>query len=191
MTDPIPYWEAPQEFDPAIPIDSVREHPSNYNHADEEKLAQLLDSHGFYNAIVVQKSSGLIVVGNHRHRVAAAKGAATIPGFWLDVDDDEAEEILAADNLSARLAVFDEARLLELLRARSESPRGLEPTGYSEDDLAALAKGLEPPVPPGPPDEFPEFGDDIPVDYCCPRCGYEGSGTAWLAKKAEKAAAGE
>ena len=140
MTDPIPYYEAKQSFDPAVPIDSLAEHPRNYNHADEELLARLLDQHGLYGAILVQKSTGLIIVGNHRYKVAKSKGAATMPVFWLDVDDAEAEEILAADNLSSKLAVFDEARLIELLTARKDSPRGLAGTGYGDAALAALLR---------------------------------------------------
>jgi len=140
MTDPVPFYEAAQEFDPAIPLDSLREHPKNYNKADEELLARLLDAHGFYGGIIIQKSSGLILVGNHRYRKAKQKGAVTMPGFWLDVDDDEAEEILAADNLSSKLAVFDEARLIELLTARQESPRGLAGTGYGDAALQALIR---------------------------------------------------
>lgn len=44
------------------------------------------------------------------------------------------------------------------------------------------------PSSPTPPADFPEFGEDIEVDRCCPRCSYRwssgGEGTDPLAEEA-------
>jgi hypothetical protein len=131
---------APQEFDAETPIDSLHEHPSNPNLGDVGAIAESLDQHGFYGAVLVQASTGRIVAGNHRYRAAKAKGAATLPAFKLDIDDDEAERILAIDNRTTHLATMDEGKLIDLLQTAKKNPRGLAGTGYPEDALAALLR---------------------------------------------------
>jgi rubredoxin len=36
------------------------------------------------------------------------------------------------------------------------------------------------PIPPeaeaAPPEEFPTYDEDLPTDFCCPKCGYTWSG---------------
>lgn len=155
MTDPIPFYLAPQEYNPAMPLDELHEHPKNYNVGADEALAASLDAHGFYGAVMVQRSTGLIIAGNSRYRGAAAKGAPTLPAFLLDITDDEAEAILANDNLFGKLAVFDEAALVALLSGYKERTGTLGPTGYGEDQLADMIALLTAPG----LDELPD-GDD-------------------------------
>lgn len=143
---------ADQEYDPAIPIDSIREHPDNYNEGDIGAISESLAAHGFYGAVLVQRSTGYILVGNHRHRSMKLSGAETIPGFWLDCDNDEAKRIMAVDNRSAALATVDESKLVELLSAAAANPRGLEGTGYDGDDLDDMIARLNAPLVIEPPD---------------------------------------
>lgn len=131
---------ADQEFDPAIPIDSIREHPANPNEADVDLIADSLDRFGFIGAIVVHKSTGNILSGNHRYRTAKAKGAPAIPGFWLDVDDETAGQWMVTDNDSARRGEWAEARLLALLEPMTTLPPGYTPSRV--EDLRTL---LNPP----------------------------------------------
>lgn len=131
---------ADQTFDPAIAVDAIREHPDNYNQADTGAIDESLTAHGFYGAIGVQKSTGYILFGNHRHREAVKLGAKTLPGFWLDVDDDEAARILAVDNRTSALAKPDEKRLIALLQRVQESPSGLTGTAYTDSALADIMR---------------------------------------------------
>jgi hypothetical protein len=140
-----PFRVADQEYDPAIPVDSIKEHPANYNFGDIGAISESMDEHGFYGAVLVQRSTGFILAGNHRHRTAVMKGAATIPGFWLDCDDDTAARILAVDNRTTHLATFDDEALVRLLAAVATTPRGLKGTGYDGDDLQDLVQQLSPP----------------------------------------------
>jgi hypothetical protein len=126
---------AEQQFDPAIPVESISEHPANPNQGDIGAISESMDAHGFYGAVLVQASTGYILAGNHRYRAARMKGAASVPGFRLDVDDDTAARILAVDNRTAKLASVDEAKLVELLTGAAMAPRGLAGTGYDGDDL--------------------------------------------------------
>jgi hypothetical protein len=133
---------ADQEFDPAIPVGQLHEHPENYNEGDVGAISESLDEHGFYGAVIVQRSTGAVLVGNHRFRTATMKGAATIPGFLLDCDDDEARRILAVDNRTTQLSTFNNAALLAVLGKVMKEPRGLKGTGYDGDDVDDLIKLL-------------------------------------------------
>lgn len=144
--DPIPYYEAPQEFDPAVPIDSIEEWgEENPNEGNEEVLLESLDKHGFFGGVLIQKSSRRIIAGNTRYRTATSKGAKTIPAFLVDWDDEQAKSVLLMDNQSARLAVFNEEKLIALLKEKAESPGGLRGTGFTEDNLADLIQAWNPP----------------------------------------------
>jgi hypothetical protein len=174
------FWLADQEYDPAIPIDAITEHPDNPNQGDIGAIAESMSEHGFYGAVLVQRSTRYIVAGNHRHRTAKAKGAQTIPGFWLDVDDDTALRILAIDNRSTHLATFDESKLLALLTGLAARPRGLRGTGYDGDDVDDLVRaiagdGQGGPDPAGTPGARPSLADRFlvpPFDVLNARDGW-------------------
>jgi hypothetical protein len=136
---------AAQTYDEAIPLSDLTEHPDNPNQGDIGAIAESLDEHGFYGAVIAQRSTGRILAGNHRYRTAQLKGAPSVPGFWLDCDDDEASRILMVDNRTTHLATFDEAKLVELLTSVAGTPKGLAGTGYDGDDLDDLRQMLNPP----------------------------------------------
>jgi hypothetical protein len=76
---------------------------------------------------------------------------------------------------------FDMARLwdasyVKLLEGLDELPVSVDP-----ETLGALMAlpgfGDEPLEQPDAPEDFPEYGDDIEVQFRCPKCGYEWSGS--------------
>jgi hypothetical protein len=160
---------AAQEYDPAIALDEICEHPENYNEGADGVVSASLDAHGFYGAVLVQKSTGYIIAGNTRYRSSQRKGAATLPGFWLDVSDDEAREILLVDNGTARLSVFDEDKLIALLQPMDPARRA-GATSWSDDSLAALLRHQASISAPGDDgwDDMPDFeqGDKTGA-YAC------------------------
>jgi ParB-like chromosome segregation protein Spo0J len=99
-------------------------------------ISESMSINGFYGAILVQASTGYILVGNHRFREAVRQGADKIPVFWADVDDEEALRIMLADNKTADEGTYDETVLEELLASLDS----LEGTGYG---LASLQEQLE------------------------------------------------
>lgn len=116
--------------------DPLREHPKNPNKGVEETIDESIDENGWYGAVVAQKSTGYILAGNHRYRVAKEKGATEIPVIWKDVDDETAVKILLVDNKSTRDGELDEAILEELLSGLET----LDGTGYI---LASAQEKLE------------------------------------------------
>ena len=124
-----------------VPIDSVSEHPKNPNRNDVERISESIEHNGFYGTILVQKSTGFILAGNHRHRAAKEAGLTEIPVTFLDVPDDQAAKIMIADNRTAEFGRRDEATLAELLK-ELDGEFGIEGTGYSDEDLSALLQSL-------------------------------------------------
>jgi len=151
----------PQRYDPCIPLGRLTEHPANPNQGDEGSVCESLDAHGFYGAVLVQESTGIVFAGNTRLRSARDKGMPGIPGFWCDVDDDTRDRILSVDNEATRKGRNDESKLVALLTGLAQQPRGLEGTGFDGDDLDALIAAMGGTGGGGPglngdPDDVPE-----------------------------------
>ena len=119
-----------QEFDPAIPVDTLSEHPDNPRRGDDKAVADSVDANGFYGAILVQKSTGRVLAGHTRLRVARDAGVKTLPGIWVDVDDKQARRILLADNRTSDLAFYDDEALFKVLAEALEEDGTLVGTGY-------------------------------------------------------------
>lgn len=128
-------------------IDSVEPHPKNAR-KHSEVIRDSIAEHGFYGHVLVQRSTGYILVGNGRWRAMKHLGSDVIPVMFVDVDDMTAEGIVLVDNRSSDQATYDErmrAALLESYRDR-RLDRELEPfegSGYSEaeaEDLLEAAR---------------------------------------------------
>jgi ParB-like chromosome segregation protein Spo0J len=140
-TSPIPAV-VPQEYDPAVPLDRLTPHPANPNQGDQSLIADLLDANGWVGAVLAQKSTGIMIDGEHRWRTAKAKQMPAIPVMWVDVDDDSRDRFLASLNESARRGRNDEAALITLLEGLAGTPRGLHGAAFDGDDLDSLIAGM-------------------------------------------------
>jgi hypothetical protein len=110
------------------------EHPENPRRGDVSSISESLDTNGFYGAIIVQKSTGYILKGNHTFRVAKEKGLTQVPVIVLDVDDAHAKRIMLADNRIPELANYDPAALRDLLDVVHQETESYLGTGF--DDTA-------------------------------------------------------
>jgi hypothetical protein len=97
----------------------------------------------------VQKSTGLIIAGNHRYRRAVAKGAQELDFIIADVDDATALRILLADNRTSDKGGYDKAKLAALLdkiqkdaKDEEERAKRLRGTAYTEDDVEQVMEKL-------------------------------------------------
>jgi hypothetical protein len=124
-----------------VAIDSLTPHPRNARLGDVVAISESIVHNGFYGAVIVQKSSGHIIVGNHRWQAAKGTGADKIPCIMIDVTDEDAERIMLADNRTAELGGFDEAQLRDVLDGLAETSLGLAGTGYRQEDIDALLAG--------------------------------------------------
>lgn len=129
----------PQRYQPDTPVDQLHEHPDNPRRGDTAAIGASMAAHGFYGAVYAQQSTGRIVAGNHRYRVAVARGETSLPVVWLDVDDDQARRILLVDNRTGDLGGYDDDALRSVLQELHEfTDSGLFATGYSIEDLKEL-----------------------------------------------------
>ena len=131
-----------QRFVEALDLNTLYEHPKNPRRGSDSAVADSIEHNGFFGAVLVQESTGYVLAGNTRLRVARSEGEAAIPGFLLDVTDEEAERILLADNRMSDLAFYDDRALVALLEGLHDG-NGLDGTGYTDDQLALMLDAAE------------------------------------------------
>ena len=113
-------------------------HPHNARQGDVGAICQSLEAHGQYRPLVVQRSTGNVLAGNHTLQAAQALGWTEVDVTYLDVDDDQALRILLVDNRSNDLATYNNSVLTDLLESLVRSDFGLEGTGFDGSDLDDL-----------------------------------------------------
>lgn len=153
------------------PIDSVRQHPKNYNNGDVERIAESIEVNGMYRPIYVQASTGFIIAGNHTWEACKFLNATQIPVVSLDVDDITATRILIADNRLAALARPDDAELLRLLDALHVETGNTHGTGFEENEIEALRLLQEQLA--DQPMGFGQTPSALENPHQCPACGAE------------------
>lgn len=144
-------------------VSTLVEHPENPRSGDVEAIAESVSANGFFGALVVQRSTHHVLVGNHRLRAAKEQGIDAVPVLFVDVDDDRARRILIADNRTAELAHWNAKQLADLLSELAVTPAGLAGSGFSLADLVKMV---------GHDDD-----DDVPDEPATPRTQ---PGDLWL-----------
>lgn len=125
------------------PVGGLHTFAGNPRRGDLPLLMESLTVNGQYRPLVVNRGTytgraSEVLAGNHTLMAARELGWSDVAVSWVDVDDDHARRIVAADNRLADLGGYDEAELAELLGALD----GLEGTGYADSDLEELLAGL-------------------------------------------------
>jgi DNA modification methylase len=124
------------------PLADATPWPGNARRGDLEMIEQSMLENGIYGAILVQRSTGWIARGNHTHAAAKALGVEKLPMLFADLTDAQARRILLVDNRSGQAGGYDTTDLLALVQAAQQADGGLIGTGYSDEDLAALAAAV-------------------------------------------------
>lgn len=164
---PVPERGIAQQYE-IVDARSVTQHPKNARRGNVAAIRESIAANGFYGALIVQRATRHILVGNHRWQAAVEMGFERLPAIFVDVDERAAEKLLLVDNKSSDDAAYSDAALAELLRSYADAD-DLSGTGYSREDVDAIIKRATAPA------EFPEYGADITVTHKCPRCAYEWS----------------
>ena len=124
-----------------VKIDDVKPHDDNYRLGDVDAIADSLKRFGQVRPILVQKSTGKIIAGNHTWKAAKQIGLDEISVIQLDIADDEALAYLIADNRTSDKARNDDDALIAALEKLNDVSH-LEGTGYSVDDLEDLQAAI-------------------------------------------------
>jgi len=121
-----------------VDIDTVKQHPQNARNGDVDVIVESIEASGFVAPVVVQRSSGFILAGNHRYLALKALGETRIPVVEVEMTDEGALRYLLGDNKASDNAVYDQGQLADLLRVLSETEIGLTGTGFSSYELEVL-----------------------------------------------------
>lgn len=157
-----------------VDIDTVTQHPKNYNNGDVERLCESIETNGMYRPIYVQKNTGWIIAGNHTWEACKTLNAKRIPVVHLDVDDVTATRILIADNRLAAVARPDDAALIDLLDSLYVETGSLTGTGFVDHELEALRLLQENLA--AQPMGFGMTPEALGSQHTCPACGCEWKG---------------
>lgn len=154
-----------QEFDPSIPVSSLTEHPDNPRRGDAKAVNESIAANGFYGAVLVQRSTGRVLAGHTRLKAAKQSGATSVPGIWLDVDDQQAKRILLADNRTSDLAYYDDDALFAVLGSILDDGSSLKGTGYDDATYKLLLRNDTAPddLYVGNVNQVPTPGDRAPI----------------------------
>ena len=137
-------------------LKDLQPYPGNAKTHDLDAIRESLRENGQYRTIVVRHPSLTILAGHGTAEAAAAEGWKKIRAELVECDDETARRIVLVDNRAPELGGFDDTLLAELL----QSAPSLAGTGYDEEYLDGLLKGLvektpgkdtEPGAPPADP----------------------------------------
>jgi ParB-like chromosome segregation protein Spo0J len=127
------------------PIGDLRTFHMNPRRGNVAAIAASLRVNGQYRPIVVNVGTHTgrpdeVLAGNHTLMAARDLGWERLAVVLVDVDDDQAARIVAADNRTADLGDgYDDRTLAELLGGLDD----LDGTGYTEDDLDKIVRDLD------------------------------------------------
>lgn len=122
-----------------VKIDKVKPYPGNARRGDVEMIRASLRKHGQYRPLVVQKSTDLILAGNHTWLAAQAEGYTEVDIHYVDCDDHQARQIVLIDNKANDEAGYDPLALTDLLK---ELDGDFEGTGFEKVDLDKMLDSL-------------------------------------------------
>ena len=126
----------------AVPIDVPQLHPQNTRIGDVENIRASLRRFGQVRPILVQKSTGFVVAGNHTLKGMREEAEPEVAVLAVDLSDEEALAYLIADNRLGQLGGFDDAGLAAQLETMMLNGK-LEGTGYTPDQVDDMLAGLD------------------------------------------------
>lgn len=138
---------------------AISPHPDNPREGDIGVICDSIVEHGWFGVLVVQRSTGHILAGNHRYQAGRMLGKEQFPVHYVDVDDTQALKILLVDNRSSDMAAYSLDVLEGLLEQLAPDLSG---TGFDLDDLDHLDRLVTVP---------PDFEERDPFIRTCPHCG--------------------
>ena len=160
-----------------LPLSEVGRAPRNPNGHDLPALRSSIRRHGFVEPVIVDERTGFLLGGHGRLDTLVemeASGEAPPPGVhstkagwtvpvvlgYSSENDAEAEALLLAMIALPRAGDVHQQLLTEMLSDLAASDRGLDGTGYTNDDLTDLLSGAAGDLDDlGGDDELGELGD--------------------------------
>lgn len=156
------------------PVDRLIPYERNARtHSDDQvaEIAASIQAFGFNAPILVDAEAG-IIAGHGRLLGARKLGLAEVPVVVLGhLTDVQRRAYILADNRIAEKSNWDGALLTDELQQLAGEIE-VELMGWDQSEFDALVRKIS------PPDEFPEYDENVETEHTCPKCGYVWSGKA-------------
>jgi len=120
-----------------VGINDICRHPKNARRGDVTRIVESIKANGFFNPLIVQKSTGFILAGNHRHQAAEELGLTELPVIFIECDDRQARRIMLADNKTSDRGGYDKEALAKLLQ-ETMADGGLLGTAFDATEVDKL-----------------------------------------------------
>src|SRR5215813_6817807 len=142
-------------------LDTIRPYDNNprINDPAIDAVAASILEFGFNQPLVLDEQ-GVIIVGHTRYKAAQKLGLKTVPVYVaVGLSPEKARAYRIADNQTATLSHFDEARLVQELLELQGMNYDLSQTGFGEEEILRLLSAdsnsglVDPDAVPEPPDE--------------------------------------
>jgi hypothetical protein len=154
-----------------VPASSLRPNPKNWRTHPKEQADALrgtLAEIGFAEALVARELPDGTLELIDGHLRAETVGDTAVPVLVLDVDEAEADKLLATLDPLAALAGVDASKLEDLLASVETDSEAMR---KMLDDLASEAGITSPEFSPATLDEQGRLDKKAPIQ--CPECGHE------------------
>ena len=155
-----------------IPIDQLKPYAHNpKTHPAEqiEKIAKSITEFGFLVPILIDADNS-IIAGHGRILAARKLGLKNIPAVSADhLTDAQIRAYRIADNKLTESA-WDIDMLHSEITTLQDMEFDLDLTGFDDIELGEMFADA---LIEEPPEEFPEFDEDIETENVCPKCGYK------------------
>lgn len=135
-----------------------RVHPQG----QQDALAEMLDTVGWVQNVIVNKTTGNLVDGHLRVLLADRRGEETVPSLLVELTEEEERLIIATLDPIGAMAVADMGKLSELI----------EELGPQSENLQAMLDSLVLGKLPEPPADLSAYDKDAGRRYECPKCGF-------------------
>src|SRR6266852_6809875 len=122
------------------PLSTIRPYDNNprINDAAVDAVAASIAEFGFNQPIVVDEQ-GVIIVGHTRYKAALKLGMEKVPVYVaIGLTPEQAKAYRIADNQTAALSRFDEAKLVQELLELQHMDFNLSLTGFGDEELLRL-----------------------------------------------------
>lgn len=167
-----------------IPLSKIKPAPYNpridLKPGDEEyeKIKRSIQEFGLVEPLVWNEHNGVLIGGHQRLKVLKEMGHKEVLVSVVDIKDPKREKALNIA-LNRIQGEFDEDKLAQVIDTLSDEKFDATLTGFGEDEIDELLKGIL------PPEGFKTVDESLETEVTCPKCGYEFSGGGAKAAKKE------
>lgn len=126
-----------------VNVNELVEYPNNPRIGDIQAIADSLLYNKQYRPLVVNKKDNVVLAGNHTLKAIKRNGWDTAIVTYVDVDDEQAKQIMLVDNKLNDDADYDYTKLEKAISEMQDVGQ-LIGTGYSVEALDSLLGTLSP-----------------------------------------------